>query len=250
MLPHPASVNERTVHRPVTRKTRDDARLLHCIGERVWRTTTTSAMTHIARLLLFSTVLLSPVGSTLAATADEPLGVLVVAHGSTAAAWNTNVEAAVTIIQQHTPSNATYLMGAKNRTPQEAYDDLVAAGVQRIVIVPLLVSSYSSHYEQVRFIGRLRDDYPGSEWMKLTPLHGPADVVGVTPALDAHPILADILSNRARALSRDPSTESLVIVAHGPNGDADADRWMGVIESYQGALMKTSLRRPPTRLST
>ena len=185
-------------------------------------------MTHSARLLLFSTLILSFVGSTLAAAADEPLGVLVVAHGSTAA-WNANVEAAVTIIRQHTPTTAAYLMGAKNRTPQEAYDNLVAAGVQRVVIVPLLVSSYSSHYEQVRFIGRLRDDYPGSEWMKLTQLHGPADVVGVTPALDAHPILADILSDRARALSRDPSRESLVIVAHGPNGDADADRWMGVI---------------------
>ena len=184
-------------------------------------------MTRIARLLLCSTLLLSPVGSTLAA-ADEPLGVLVVAHGSTAA-WNANVEAAVTIMRQHTPSQAAYLMGAKNRTPQEAYDDLVAAGVQRVVIVPLLVSSYSSHYEQVRFIGGLRDDYPGSDWMNLTPLHGTADVVGVTPALDAHPILADILSDRARALSRDPSTERLVIVAHGPNGDTDADRWMGVI---------------------
>ena len=167
-------------------------------------------------------------GSTLAAAADEQLGVLVVAHGSTAA-WNTNVEAVVTIVQQHMPSKAAYLMGAKNRTPQEAYDELVAAGVQRIVVVPLLVSSYSLHYEQVRFIGRLRDDYSGSERMELTPLHGPADVVGVTPALDADPILAGILSDRARALSRDPSTESLVIVAHGPNGAADADRWMDVI---------------------
>ena len=185
-------------------------------------------MTHIARLLLFSNLLLSPVGSTLVAAADEPLGVLVVAHGSTTA-WNAAVEASVANIQQHTPSQVAYLMGAKNRTPQEAYDDLVAAGVQRVVIVPLLVSSYSSHYEQIRFIGHLRDDYPGSDWMSLTPLHGPADVVGVTPALDAHPILADILSDRAHALSRDPSRESLVIVAHGPNGDADADRWIGVI---------------------
>ena len=136
-----------------------------------------NAMTHIARLLLFSTLLLSPVGSTLVAAADEPLGVLVVAHGSTTA-WNATVEASVAIIQQHTPSQVAYLMGAKNRTPQEAYDDLVAACVQRVVIVPLLVSSHSSHYEQIRFIGRLRDDYPGSDWMSLTPLHGPADVVG------------------------------------------------------------------------
>ena len=134
-------------------------------------------MTHIARLLLFSTLLLSPVGSTLVAAADEPLGVLVVAHGSTPA-WNATVEDSVAIIRQHTPSQVAYLMGANNRTPQEAYDDLVAAGVQRVVIVPLLVSSHSSHYEQIRFIGRLRDDYPGSDWMSLTPLHGPADVVG------------------------------------------------------------------------
>ena len=134
-------------------------------------------MTHIARLLLLSTLLLSPVGSTLVAAADESLGVLVVAHGSTTA-WNATVEASVAIIQQHTPSQVAYLMGAKNRTPQEAYDDLVAAGVQRVVIVPLLVSSHRSHYEQIRFIGRLRDDYPGSDWMSLTPLHGPADVVG------------------------------------------------------------------------
>ena len=185
-------------------------------------------MTHIARLLLFSTFILSPVGSTIAAAADEQLGVLVVAHGSTAE-WNANVEAVVTILQRHTPSTAAYLMGKENRKPQEAYDELIAAGVQRIVIVPLLVSSYSSHYEQVRFLGRLRDDYPGSEWMKLTQLHGAAEVVSVTPALDAHPILADILSDRARALSRDPSKESLVIVAHGPNGVADADRWMSAI---------------------
>ena len=94
-------------------------------------------MTSIARFLLFSTLILSPVGSTIAAAADEPLGVLVVAHGSTAE-WNANVEAAVTIIRQHTPSTAAYLMGAETRTPQAAYDELVAAGVQRIVIVPLL----------------------------------------------------------------------------------------------------------------
>ena len=196
-------------------------------------------MTHVGRLLLFSTLLLSPVGSTLVAAADDPPGVLVVAHGSTTA-WNAAVEASVANIQQHTPSRVAYLMGAKNRTPQEAYDDLVAAGVQRVVIVPLLVSSHSSHYEQIRFIGRLRDDYPGSDWMSLTPLHGPADVVGVTPALDAHPILADILSDRAHALSRDPPRESLVIVAHGPNGNADADRWTGVIREL-GARVRSRL---------
>ena len=62
-------------------------------------------MTHIAQLLLFSTLILVSVGSTIAAAADEPFSVLVVAHGSTAE-WTANVEAAVTIIRQYTPSTA------------------------------------------------------------------------------------------------------------------------------------------------
>ena len=79
-------------------------------------------MTRIARLLLCSTLLLSPVGSTLAA-ADEPLGVLVVAHGSTAA-WNANVEAAVTIMRQHTPIPSGVPDGGKEPHP--------AGGVRRL----------------------------------------------------------------------------------------------------------------------
>ena len=64
---------------------------------------------------------------------------------------------------------------------------------------------------------------------RLSALNGVVHQGSVTPPLDAHPILAEILADRARSLSRDPSQESLVIVAHGPNGAADADRWMSVI---------------------
>ena len=72
-------------------------------------------MIRIARFLLFSTLLLSPVGSTLVAASDEPLGVLVVAHGSTTA-WNAAVEASV---GDHSTAHAIpsgVPDGAKNRT--------------------------------------------------------------------------------------------------------------------------------------
>jgi hypothetical protein len=54
----------------------------------------------------------------------------------------------------------------------------------------------------------------------------PGVPVRMTSALDRHPVVADILVTRARALSRDPSREAVVVVAHGPTRDAENARWL------------------------
>lgn len=50
------------------------------------------------------------------------------------------------------------------RTPEESLQSaakrLDDAGARRIVIVPLLVSSFSDHYEEIRYYGRERKDAP------------------------------------------------------------------------------------------
>ena len=48
----------------------------------------------------------------------------------------------------------------------------------------------------------------------------------MTGALDAHPIVADILADRARAVSTDPAREAVILVAHGPVTDAENDKWL------------------------
>jgi len=99
--------------------------------------------------------------------------------------------------------------------------------VRQIVVAPLFVSSWSDHYEQVRFLAGLRPDYPHAEHMKLARASGSVALAGVTPAMDDHALIAAILADRARALSQDPTRENLVLVAHGPNPEDEAARWSG-----------------------
>lgn len=48
----------------------------------------------------------------------------------------------------------------------------------------------------------------------------------MSTALDRHPILANILMDRAAAISRNPAQEVLVLIAHGPNDDEENALWL------------------------
>jgi len=61
----------------------------------------------------------------------------------------------------------------------------------------------------------------------------------MTKALDDHPLVAEILVERARALSRDPSLEALVLVAHGPVEEADDRRWLEAMGSLGDQVRRT-----------
>ncbi len=61
--------------------------------------------------------------------------------------------------------------------------------------------------------------------LKMMPVKTTAKI-RMAPALDHHPILADILADRAMAISRNPAKEVVVLVAHGPNDDPENDLWL------------------------
>lgn len=50
--------------------------------------------------------------------------------------------------------------------------------------------------------------------------------VRMAPALDHHPIVAQILGERAASISRDPVHETVLLVAHGPVRDAEDRLWL------------------------
>ena len=54
----------------------------------------------------------------------------------------------------------------------------------------------------------------------------------MTPALNAHLLVSEILSVRAQAISRVPSAEAVVIVAHGPVSDAENQRWLADMKQH------------------
>lgn len=71
-----------------------------------------------------------------------------------------------------------------------------------------------------------------------TPIAVPVPV-RMTPALDDHPIVADIVASRARSISRNAASEALVIVAHGPNEEEDNLRWLASMGSLADRIRTT-----------
>lgn len=162
----------------------------------------------------------------------KPTGALLVAHGANRE-WNAQVEAVVRAASLDGPVEISYLMGpeAPSHRFQDAARRLQEAGVAEIVVVPLLVSSHSEHYEQIRWLAGVTDSL--SALMQQHTHHAghqraQVDVpIRVARALDDSPAMATILAQRGTALiSGNPSRRALFLVGHGPNSAEDHAAWM------------------------
>lgn len=175
-------------------------------------------------------------------------GVLVVAHGG-GPDWDNQVKDAIAPLRERRLIEVGFLLTRTGETPQAGYDALVRAGAKRIAIVPLLVSSHSDHYEEVRFVGRARPDYPHAEHTQVQQLQGTAEIVGVASGMDSDELVEEALADRAKRISRNVASEHLVLVAHGPNEDAEAELWMSDLESVaQGIKQRLGLSGAESKL--
>jgi sirohydrochlorin ferrochelatase len=194
-------------------------------------------------------------------TASAEPGILLLAHGGNAE-WNGRVEELAAKVDATRPTEVAFGM-ATRAAIQGAIDRLVARGVTEIVAVPLFVSSWSTVITSTEYLLGLRPDAPAALAIFAKMNHGqaasadaagheghamPADgatpvessvPVRMTPALNDHPIVADILASRARAISDNPANEALVIVAHGPTEEEDNRRWLADMESLAARLTQS-----------
>lgn len=183
------------------------------------------------------------------ALAQDKVGVLVLAHGGSKSEWNEMVMRAAEPLRENHPVQIAFGM-ANPHTMQPALDRLEAAGVDKIVVIPLFISSHSPIIRQTEYLLGLRDsladppmlimhhgnmdhDKPHmtaqTRSMGLQPLDFQAQIT-MTQALDDHPIVARILHERILEMSTDPSKETILIVAHGPNDEADNRKWVQTMD--------------------
>lgn len=183
-----------------------------------------------AAAALVATALLAPTPA-LAQPATRSVGTLLIAHGGEPS-WNAEVERIARTAKTGGPLELAYLMGPAAATHrfQDQVAKLAAQGVTDVVIVPLLVSSHSGHYEQIRYLAGLTDslDEMMHHHLHMGGLERPTAPVAlhVARALDDAPELADVLAERARTLTPDPANRALFLVAHGPNSAEEHAEWM------------------------
>lgn len=190
-------------------------------------------------------------------------GVLLLAHGGSAQ-WNENVRALATRIDKDMPTEVAFGMATRANI-QTAVDALVGRGVKEIVAVPLFVSSYSSVVTSTEYLLGLRQEAPadlavfarmshgpgghapaatsGHEGHTMPPGDGTVPVkvpvpIRMSKALDSHPIVAAILADRARAISRDPAKEAVILVAHGPVSEAENTQWLDTMSTLGAGIAK------------
>lgn len=171
----------------------------------------------------------------LSAQATGKVGTIVVAHGGDSL-WNAYV--ADVARQAHTggPVAVSFLMGAGASTArfQDAAATLVSKGATRIVVVPMLVSSHSGHYDQIRYLAgeqvTLDDEMMHHLHMSGIERAKTSVPMSVTAAMDSSLEVAHVLADRGKALAKSvgsaPSERALLIVGHGPNSAEDYAAWM------------------------
>ena len=168
-------------------------------------------------------------------------GLLVMAHGGTPE-WDREVLASVEPLKGRYKVEVAFGM-ADAVTMQEAARKLESRGVRRIGVVRLFISG-ESWYERTEQILGLR---PGAaarppagqpataghehhHGMELWRVATKASFALTTQGLAEAEAMGAILADRARALSRDPKKEDVLILAHGPGDDAENERWIATID--------------------
>lgn len=171
-------------------------------------------------------------------TLTAQTGLLVVAHGADTG-WNDRVRATAAQVRWAGPVATAFLMGPEAETAgwHRAVAELTAAGAREIVVVPLMVSSHGSHYRQVRYYAGEIDSLPPELAGHDHGGHSPAPVpMRVTPALDGSEELLAAVAERWTSLDPRRRSAPLVLLGHGPNDPADADRWLTAFEAALARL--------------
>ena len=194
---------------------------------RISRPALTRALARLCALATLSVAMTAPAD----AQSAPRVGTVIVAHGG-GPEWNAQVHDVAKLVRTGGPVAVSFLMGAEARTTrfQDAVAKVEAQGVSEIVVVPMLVSSHSGHYQQIRYLTGEVDSlgHTMMHHLHMAGIDRPSSRVPVrlAKAMDDSPEIARVLAARARALATTPAEQALFIIGHGPNSAEDNAEWM------------------------
>ncbi|UNK19343.1 cobalamin biosynthesis protein CbiX [Paenibacillus sp. N3/727] len=151
-------------------------------------------------------------------------GVLVISHGSREETWVSLVDEAVRELAKDVdvPVVASYLELVEGRLIQDGILALEGQGVTDMLVIPLFVSSGSTHIDEIAYALGVKS-VPDKE-TDLEPFEVKARVHFGTP-VDDDPDIAVMVWDKVRELSYEPSKEVVLLVGHGSRHELFRTRW-------------------------
>jgi sirohydrochlorin ferrochelatase len=173
-------------------------------------------------------------------TKQDDFGVLVMAHGGSKQ-WNEEVLQAVQPLKEQYNLEVAFGM-ADAASLQEGVRQLESKGARRIGVVRLFVSGESFRERTEQILGMIpgAPDTPppaaehaghAGHSMEFWKIQTQSSFVLSDQGLVEAPEMGDVLAGRAKALSREPRREDVLILAHGPDDDAENERWIAQLDA-------------------
>lgn len=157
-------------------------------------------------------------------------GILIISHGSRESSWVELVDEAVNQLplQGDFPVAVSFLEIVEGRLIQDGIDTLEDQGVTDIVVIPLFVSSGSTHVDEIAYALGAKETADSDT--DLEPFHVRANIHYGTP-MDDDPAVAQMIWDKVRDLCVEPKQEVILLVGHGSIYENFRERWVKGISS-------------------
>ena len=102
-----------------------------------------------------------------------------------------------------------------------------------------VISLYISGEERIQAVSLYNKVFQiiNKKLQKIKPIDTKVKII-LTDPIDDHPVITSIVCRRISELSKDPSTEAVILVAHGPNSEEDNVKWLTTMESIGNKCAK------------
>lgn len=164
------------------------------------------------------------------------VGVLLLNHGVSEPSDQAFRRQVMPIAQKQPTAIAFGMAMTTNQALQQAIDDLNAQEVDVIVAVDPDTSEHKSLYRQWNYILGLRDK---AAYVDVPQVKSKAPILMAEP-VNGSPLIAKILLDHARDLSKNEKKEAVIVIAHGPEDNVDNEPDLAEIRKLTAWMKKKS----------
>lgn len=165
----------------------------------------------------------------------EKTGILIIGHGSSNPSWVDMVDDSARMLKADVPIVTCFLEIVEGRLIEDGIRELEKQGVKRIIAIPLFVASGSTHIDEIGIMLGVKQPDQVALDEPIEPIRTHAEIV-YCPPMDDHPLIVDILEERIRELTTNPSEEVLLLVGHGADEGEYHQQWESVLQKLAVSL--------------